>query len=992
MLSIEKKIAPLVQSQFPSFYQEEGQLFIAFMKAYYEWMENYTQLLNLEDVTGFDAGDTVTQADVTGTIISKTNNSILVELNKFAVFRCNINCDTLNPLVSSSGAITTIVSNEDFSPLFWARHLPEIRDIDRTLDRFILRFKNKYLPNIQFTTATNKELFIKNSLDFYRAKGTERAVDLFFKLIYGFEANVYYPGDDLFKPSDNEWVNVRYLEIESADTNVNMVGQIVYGAVSGANAFAERLVRVKKEGRFINVLYITNLNGNFQTGENVFTKDLTNNVTAKIYGSLTTFEILTSDDGFEVGEDLFVEDGAGKRGRGRVRQTQTFIGTVDFDLLEGGWGYTADAEIIGSENVIQLANVNNSNTDYFNLNQTFNQFETVEQYLLQLENSAEEFDFSITDTATVYSGNEIAANGIVVFANTSQIVLNYNPETANSDIFANTDTIDVIENSEGNTYSVNTAIDISVSGEVMGISANSTITYNNNSIRLQEGDVLYQKGIVRGTEIQIANGTVDRTFIEFEPTTNTYFNFISDIGTFRTDRPFYRVSDDEEFQLINISNTNIGIHKKTPLDLDNIDNDTVYTFYAGGELIGVESGVVANVAGVFGFETEAAFIVPNTEFEESFFIENFRNDERINVIEPNTEIGSAVYDQLTYNTELSNTAFGFNDKIGEFTEFSNVNIGSIKAIVETAPGSGYPVDPFFIIYEPSSFHLERYDYLIQYQDDNRNFRIGEVIVGETSGAVARVFFHDPRARILRATRVHLDEINFTSNDFTRGEIVRGTQSNISSVITDAPELRRKPRTGLNADIKATALSGPGFVTELEVLDSGFGYEDGEPLRLRSYVDPTKEVTVIARLGQQGIGQGYHINRKSFLSSDKYIQDSDFYQEYSYEVLTSLPFETYRDTLVKVLHVAGTKPFGSYVSTVEEQIDIKLNSVGEDFDILKEDVFINENIFYQHLLDCYLEGDLQTRNGVTDLETSYCPANVEACELDLLCQVDLEANT
>ena len=40
MKSIEKLISPLIESQFPSFYKEEGPQFIAFVKAYYEWMED----------------------------------------------------------------------------------------------------------------------------------------------------------------------------------------------------------------------------------------------------------------------------------------------------------------------------------------------------------------------------------------------------------------------------------------------------------------------------------------------------------------------------------------------------------------------------------------------------------------------------------------------------------------------------------------------------------------------------------------------------------------------------------------------------------------------------------------------------------------------------------------------------------------------------------------------------------------------------------------
>lgn len=40
MSLLHDKISPLIESQFPSFYREEGPLFVSFVKAYYEWLES----------------------------------------------------------------------------------------------------------------------------------------------------------------------------------------------------------------------------------------------------------------------------------------------------------------------------------------------------------------------------------------------------------------------------------------------------------------------------------------------------------------------------------------------------------------------------------------------------------------------------------------------------------------------------------------------------------------------------------------------------------------------------------------------------------------------------------------------------------------------------------------------------------------------------------------------------------------------------------------
>jgi len=94
-----------------------------------------------------------------------------------------------------------------------------------------------------------------------------------------------------------------------------------------------------------------------------------------------------------------------------------------------------------------------------------------------------------------------------------------------------------------------------------------------------------------------------------------------------------------------------------------------------------------------------------------------------------------------------------------------------------------------------------------------------------------------------------------------------------------------------------------------------------------------------------VAPGTHPNRRSFLSSDKYIHDNDFYQEYSYQVLTALPFSKYKSTLVDVLHLAGSKPFGGYVGTSEISLNITTTETSAQFDIRKFGVFVNENTFY-----------------------------------------------
>ena len=66
------------------------------------------------------------------------------------------------------------------------------------------------------------------------------------------------------------------------------------------------------------------------------------------------------------------------------------------------------------------------------------------------------------------------------------------------------------------------------------------------------------------------------------------------------------------------------------------------------------------------------------------------------------------------------------------------------------------------------------------------------------------------------------------------------------------------------------------------------------------------------LGKKGISEGFYENRKGFISDTKKIFDGEYYQDYSYEVRTSVTADKYSEMLKKVLHVAGTKQFSAVV--------------------------------------------------------------------------------
>ena len=373
MKNIEQFISPLVESQFPSFYQEEGPLFILFVKEYFKWLE--------------EAGNT-----------TKESRSLLT-----------------------------------------------YRDIDLTVDNYLVYFKEKYLKGVEFNTNTSKRKLIKAALDLYRSKGTDRSIDLLFKLAYGAKVQVYTPGDDVLKLSDGTWVVPRYLELTRSAKTPGMVGKQISGSKSKATAFVEYVITRNVHDKIIDIVFLSNLVGDFDTGD-IITTDGIIDGSPKVTGSLSTLDLTLSGQGFEVGEVVNIISARGVEGKARVTSTLQETGLVSFSIIDGGWGYSTSAVTDVSTKVLTLTNITNSNTSQTD----FNRYETVTQnlYSLSVNNAIGNFrvgDILVNQTSNTavvvrvsqvsgansanltinpISGNILNGNNIIISANQSFIATN----------------------------------------------------------------------------------------------------------------------------------------------------------------------------------------------------------------------------------------------------------------------------------------------------------------------------------------------------------------------------------------------------------------------------------------------------------------------------------------------------------------------------------------------------------------------------------------
>lgn len=130
------------------------------------------------------------------------------------------------------------------------------------------------------------------------------------------------------------------------------------------------------------------------------------------------------------------------------------------------------------------------------------------------------------------------------------------------------------------------------------------------------------------------------------------------------------------------------------------------------------------------------------------------------------------------------------------------------------------------------------------------------------------------------------------------------------------------RVGNNALIEGYASFGDNLVETVEIVSSSFNYEYPENITLQT--NDLKSVTGQLVIGAVGIAEGYYGDNNGFLSNDKYLHDSYYYQEFSYDIKIDEKFSEYFDILRKVVHPAGKKAFGNsrIISETEGISDIE----------------------------------------------------------------------
>jgi len=132
--------------------------------------------------------------------------------------------------------------------------------------------------------------------------------------------------------------------------------------------------------------------------------------------------------------------------------------------------------------------------------------------------------------------------------------------------------------------------------------------------------------------------------------------------------------------------------------------------------------------------------------------------------------------------------------------------------------------------------------------------------------------------------------------------------------------------GTNANINAN-VGANGAISGIRILDSGFSYKDGESVTIASSGRSlsTAGVGTISLRGDAN-SEGYYATSKGHLSSKRgYLQDGEYYQEFSYEIISALSLNKYKDVALKLVHPSGQRLYGKYSVQSNVSLDIIVTS-------------------------------------------------------------------
>ena len=846
---------------------------------------------------------------------------------------------------------------------YYTRRIYSIKDIDSTLDQFIVYFKEKYLKHLVFDTESDTRLIIKHALDIYRSKGTERCVTLLFQLAFDKQPSFYYPSTDLFQLDDGEFIYPYYLELSlNWEYNSRLNQKEVIGVFSGARAFVDSVVRRKTNSRLEDVAYISAVTGTFQVGEKL--RPLDNSFELEdcpvIQGSLNSINILLEGNGtgYIYGSRVPVSSLYGSGGIGNVLASANAEGEVQIQFIDGGYGFQVNAV----QATIHISNLSGSFTagediyTYYGNNALMGEGTVVsanatvvvaDVLVGNLNNSAGKiYSFGNTASANVstYAANTYGPN--VYVSNATMTISGLTTSTANLEVthyfewketitepmatigyISATSTFPVGSNIY--TYFANNAV--AGVGTVIetapGASNTGTLVVSVLSGNLQANDRFYTLANAdHANTNSYTNSTATGVFIA--NTKSVTLNLTDVSGIFK--------GNEEIFQQLPLTGPVIeekigGWGFLSQINSANVITcDLVEGRIIQGPVIGLSSGTTANVVSVvlnIGIvNTTGQFLASPYAYVYSSLCSGYLTSFN----ESGTSFNFSVLPVITYpetvitpidkiatfaNIKIGAATIGFpanpsanstNMPMGNTWTYMSETIGKLDSIVMTGSGKDFNEVPYVVVDNPWISEDGLHDSFIEISGATGPFSVGELVTQAYTNAKGIVNDHSNNEILVLQRLSYANNFIPTTNVVT--QIIGFNTGTVANVVSIDEDLF-SPVMGRNVTSEVLFTTGNNVLTKVGVVDSGYGFVNGEDV-----VIGANGAVGTAVLGGIGTGSGFYLTRGGFLDDVKKLYDGWFYQNFSYQVISPLMLNKYQRLLEDITHVSGTLLFGRYVHT------------------------------------------------------------------------------
>ncbi len=180
-----------------------------------------------------------------------------------------------------------------------------------------------------------------------------------------------------------------------------------------------------------------------------------------------------------------------------------------------------------------------------------------------------------------------------------------------------------------------------------------------------------------------------------------------------------------------------------------------------------------------------------------------------------------------------------------------------------------------------------------------------------------------------------DRFMFSAIDFASNEVITGFDSTANATVNTGTAIADGGTRGNNAVIDVAGLAA-GSVREIDLINFGVGFTSAPTLSLA--LKGGGNALLTANIGAVGEKTGEYLNEDGRPSSIKKLNDSEYYQDYSYSLRSSKQVSEYEETVYDLLHPVGSKLFGEFrptPPTIQMGFDHLLTSEAGDIIILED---------------------------------------------------------